>query len=76
MAVNENAVLIVTVRYKGEDEFEELCFQYGIEIDEVVIPEGAGDADDVEYKIEVTANRYDLLCFEGIVHALRTFLGK
>ena len=28
------------------------------------------------YKIEIPANRYDLLCVEGIASALRIFLGK
>ena len=32
-------------------------------------------SDEVVYKIEVPANRYDLLCIEGLVLALRTFLG-
>ncbi|KAI3649827.1 hypothetical protein MP228_005459 [Amoeboaphelidium protococcarum] len=27
-------------------------------------------------KIDVSANRYDLLCFEGLVRALRVFMGK
>ena len=27
------------------------------------------------YKVEVPANRYDLLCLEGIAQALRAFLG-
>ena len=31
-------------------------------------------SDEVVYKIEVPANRYDLLCIEGLVLALRTFL--
>ena len=33
-------------------------------------------SDEVVYKIEVPANRYDLLCIEGLVLALRTFLGS
>jgi phenylalanyl-tRNA synthetase beta chain len=28
------------------------------------------------YKIEVAANRYDLLCLEGIAAAFRCYLGK
>ena len=31
-------------------------------------------SDEVLYKIEVPANRYDLLCIEGLVLALRTYL--
>ena len=32
-------------------------------------------SEEVVYKIEVPANRYDLLCLEGLTLALRTFLG-
>ena len=39
-----------------------------------------GDAvnvsDEVIYKIDIPANRYDLLCHEGISKALNVFLGK
>lgn len=34
------------------------------------------EADEVVYKIEIPANRYDLLCVEGLSQALRVFLGK
>ncbi|CAN0103892.1 unnamed protein product, partial [Ectocarpus fasciculatus] len=38
---------------------------------------GAGAAStDVVYKIDIPANRYDLLCIEGLARALRVFLGK
>lgn len=33
-----------------------------------------GLSDDVVYKIDVPANRYDILCLEGIARALRIFL--
>ncbi|EDS88616.1 phenylalanyl-tRNA synthetase beta chain putative [Entamoeba histolytica] len=52
-----------------EKEFDEVCFQYGIELDDVVEEEGK-----TIYKIEVGANRYDLLCVEGIAICLKTFL--
>ena len=32
-------------------------------------------SDDVLYNIDVGANRYDLLCLEGIAHSLRVYLG-
>ncbi|CBZ54893.1 hypothetical protein NCLIV_053190 [Neospora caninum Liverpool] len=53
-------------------EFEELCFEFGIELDEVVEP-GKDGATETIYKIEVPANRYDLLCTEGISRALYAF---
>jgi len=66
-----------------EDEFQELCFEFGIELDEVVTEEnkgtktrGAGDAaEEIVYKVEVPANRYDILCLEGMTRALGVFLG-
>lgn len=35
-----------------------------------------GLSDEVVYKIDIPANRYDLLCLEGIALALRVFIGK
>lgn len=68
-----------------EDEFDELCFEYGLELDDVVMEKpqigsralsaGIDVAEQVMYKIEVPANRYDLLCLEGLSQALRVFLG-
>lgn len=69
-----------------EDEFQELCFEFGLELDDVtsekeqltksVGAEKAKDAsDEVIFKIDIPANRYDLLCMEGIVRALRVFKG-
>jgi len=57
---------------KVDDEFDLLCFSYGIENDGVTELEDKRRA----YKIDVPANRYDLLCFEGLSRALRVFLGK
>lgn len=37
-------------------------------------PDGAST--DVIYKIDIPANRYDLLCLEGLARALRIFLGE
>ena len=112
----------------AEEEFDELCFQYGVELDDVVrssraggkaasggrvharaltghahiapsrapstLPSspqtsekemlrnmhgGAGSAtaeaasEEVIYKIDIPANRYDMLCLEGIARALNVF---
>lgn len=54
----------------SQDEFDELCFEFGLELDDVAEENGV-----VMYKIEVPANRYDLLCVEGLAQALRVFLG-
>ncbi|KAA0058031.1 putative phenylalanine--tRNA ligase beta subunit isoform X2 [Cucumis melo var. makuwa] len=66
------------------EEFEELCFRFGIELDDVTtekaiirkekhLEEEADEDEEVIYKIEVPANRYDLLCLEGLAQALRIF---
>ncbi|KAG9317442.1 hypothetical protein JVU11DRAFT_1642 [Chiua virens] len=64
------------------EEFDRLCFEYGLELDEdtteeveEAIKKGL-PAERPQLKIEVPANRYDLLCIEGISRALKVFLGK
>jgi phenylalanyl-tRNA synthetase beta chain len=66
-----------------KDEFEDLCFAFGIELDDVVeeIDEkarsrGENPVPKTVYKIDMPANRYDLLCLEGLVNALNVFNGK
>ncbi|XP_024972529.1 phenylalanine--tRNA ligase beta subunit, cytoplasmic isoform X3 [Cynara cardunculus var. scolymus] len=71
-----------------QDEFEELCFEFGIELDDVTTEkaiirkekhlkeeEEIGGDEEVIYKIDIPANRYDLLCLEGLVQSLRIFCG-
>ncbi|XP_057978331.1 phenylalanine--tRNA ligase beta subunit, cytoplasmic-like [Malania oleifera] len=69
-----------------QEEFEDLCFQFGIELDDVTtekaimrkekhLEEEASEDEEVIYRIEVPANRYDLLCLEGLAQALRIFTG-
>ncbi|PVD37355.1 hypothetical protein C0Q70_04354 [Pomacea canaliculata] len=64
-----------------DEEFDELCFQFGLELDEVTsekeqiereqgLGKAKGASEDVEYKIDVPANRYDLLCIEGLTAQL------
>ncbi|EQC40974.1 phenylalanyl-tRNA synthetase, beta subunit [Saprolegnia diclina VS20] len=70
-----------------DEEFDHLCFEFGIELDEITSERlmkekeqgakaAAGADDTVIYKIDVPANRYDLLCVEGIARALRVFMQK
>ena len=54
-----------------EDAFQNLCFDFGIELDDVVEEEG-----ETIFKIDIPANRYDLLCIQGISQALNTFRQK
>ena len=72
-----------------QEEFELLCFEFGVELDDVTSEAEAaskmgmdaatikakGLSSAVEYAIDVPANRYDLLCMEGMARALRIFLG-
>ncbi|PFH52836.1 hypothetical protein AMATHDRAFT_73961 [Amanita thiersii Skay4041] len=64
------------------EQFDALCFDYGLELDEDTTEEVENaikkglPAERPQLKIEVPANRYDLLCIEGISRALRIFLGK
>ncbi|KAL5326847.1 hypothetical protein ACEPPN_004536 [Leptodophora sp. 'Broadleaf-Isolate-01'] len=61
-------------------EFEELCFEFGIELDEDTSnserPIINGKQAPAELKIEIPANRYDMLCFEGIALMLNIFREK
>ena len=71
----------------NDEEFADLCFDFGIELDDIT-SEGMIQAklegkefdlkkenpEHILYKIDVPANRYDLLCIEGLVRALRIFL--
>ncbi|ATY67339.1 phenylalanyl-tRNA synthetase beta chain [Cordyceps militaris] len=62
------------------EEFEDLCFDYGIELDEDTEdderPIVEGKQEPPQLKIEIPANRYDMLCFEGIALNLNIFLGR
>jgi len=57
------------------EEFDELCFDFGIELDEDTTDECV-NGERPQLKIEVPANRYDMLCIEGIAQALNEFLGR
>lgn len=73
-----------------DEEFDELCFEFGVELDEITseLEEATKSSttklskdqlstlsEAVIYKIDVPANRYDLLCIEGLSRALKIFLG-
>ncbi|KDE06749.1 phenylalanyl-tRNA synthetase, beta subunit [Microbotryum lychnidis-dioicae p1A1 Lamole] len=56
-------------------EFDELLFEYGLELDEDTTNDPNHPANEPhQLKIEVPANRYDLLCAEGIARALALYL--
>jgi phenylalanyl-tRNA synthetase beta chain len=58
------------------EEFDELCFEFGIELDEDTSQSTKPEdlAQPPQLKIEIPANRYDMLCFEGIALNLKVFL--
>ena len=59
-----------------DKEFEEIALSYGMELDEIVDEEERHSSKAVKtYKLDIAANRADLLCVEGIARALRVFLG-
>ena len=62
-----------------DHEFDELCFEFGVEVDKVSEEEVefTGDGSKgmfIVYAIDIPANRYDILCLEGFARALRIFL--
>lgn len=69
----------------ADEQFDELCFEFGIELDEVtserqLVAKEQGEekaanlSDEAIYRIEVPANRYDLLTTEGLVRAVQAYL--
>ncbi|KAL1844856.1 hypothetical protein VTK73DRAFT_1659 [Phialemonium thermophilum] len=59
------------------EAFQDLCFEFGIELDEDTEDDPARPKDEPpELKIEIGANRYDMLCFEGIAQQLNIFRGR
>ncbi|KAK2508288.1 hypothetical protein MC885_004234, partial [Smutsia gigantea] len=67
-----------------DEEFNELCFEFGLELDEITSEKeiiskeqgnekAQGASNVILYKIDVPANRYDLLCLEGLVRGLQVF---
>lgn len=69
----------------SDEQFDELCFEFGIELDEITSEKNMAmkekgatglESEDVIYKIDIPANRYDLLSLEGLVLALKIFTGK
>ena len=90
LAVERDVLFEHIGRSYTDEEFDELCFEFGVELDEITSEreeatksitaklskqEIASLSNAVVYKIDVPANRYDLLCVEGLSRALKVFLG-
>ena len=80
IAVNKANLYKALGKEYSKDEFDELCFEFGLELDEDTSETKRPIVDGVEeapqLKIEIPANRYDMLCFEGIAMNLNVFLGR
>ncbi|KAK9321342.1 hypothetical protein V1517DRAFT_326775 [Lipomyces orientalis] len=80
VAVDKEDLYAALGRTYSTEEFDELCFEFGIELDEDTsqseLPIVNGVQERAQLKIEIPANRYDMLCFEGIARALNIFLGR
>lgn len=72
-----------------DEQFEELCFSFGIELDEITsdrsifekehstsesVTNSESYSEEILYRIEIPANRYDLLSVEGLSMALKAFI--
>lgn len=76
IAVDKAALFKELGREYTTEEFDELCFEFGIELDEDTSQSTKPEdlAQPPQLKIEIPANRYDMLCFEGIALNLKVFL--
>eukprot|EP00198_Chlamydomonas_reinhardtii_P009784 XP_001699121.1 predicted protein [Chlamydomonas reinhardtii] len=97
VGVNRDKLFEKLGKVYTDEEFDHLCFEYGIELDDVtsekemlrkelasamakggdnkLAAEAAAASEEVIYKIDIPANRYDMLCVEGIARALNIFRG-
>lgn len=91
LAVSKNFLCDLIGKKFTDKEFEDLCFDFGIELDDITseremflreqgrdgLKDTSADklSDEVLYKIDTPANRYDLLSAEGMALALKVFLG-
>lgn len=80
IAVDKYALYEALGRKYTTEEFDELCFDFGIELDEDTEnderPTTNGEKEAPQLKIEIPANRYDMLCYEGISLMLNIFLHR
>ena len=80
ISVDKAALFEALGRSYTTEEFDELCFEFGIELDEDTEhsdrPVVNGKQEAPQLKIEIPANRYDMLCYEGIQLMLNIFLGR
>lgn len=76
ISVNKQQLFDLLGKNYTNADFDELCFEFGIELDEDTTEEALKNNEEPELKIETGANRYDLLCIEGIAQSLNEYLGR
>ncbi|XP_050349091.1 phenylalanine--tRNA ligase beta subunit [Nymphalis io] len=87
ISVKRDALFAALGKSYTDEEFQELCFDFGLELDEVTTEKqmlikeqgdkaGTGVSEEILYRIDIPANRYDLLCLEGLVNGILVFQGK
>ncbi|CAG5105685.1 Oidioi.mRNA.OKI2018_I69.chr1.g2359.t1.cds [Oikopleura dioica] len=54
-----------------QEELENLFFDLGLELDDIEEENGK-----TIFKVDIPANRYDILCIEGLCRAINIFDGK
>lgn len=85
LAIKRDLLFDKVGRHFTDDQFDDLCFQFGIELDEITserqqvsreqgVQAAVNLSDEVIYKIELPANRYDLMSAEGLSRAIKTYL--
>ncbi|XP_052739878.1 phenylalanine--tRNA ligase beta subunit isoform X2 [Bicyclus anynana] len=87
ISVKRDALFGALGKTYTDEEFQDLCFEFGLELDEVTTEKqmlikeqgeqaGSGVSEEILYRIDIPANRYDLLCLEGLVNGILVFQGK
>ncbi|KAH0480649.1 MAG: uncharacterized protein KVP18_000729 [Porospora cf. gigantea A] len=70
--VKHDLVQRIGEEFGTTEAFDDLCFRFGTEFD----GEEMDEQGRATWRVEVAANRYDLLSLEGLSTALRVFTGK
>ncbi|KAI5134693.1 phenylalanyl-tRNA synthetase beta chain [Nematocida ausubeli] len=69
ISVSKRALLAGIGKSYSDEEMTDILFDFGLELDEILTEDG-----EVKYKIDVPANRYDLLCLKGLVYGLLAYI--
>ena len=69
ISVEREQLMAATEAKYTDEELSTHLFNFGVEVDDVYEEDGK-----TMYKLDISANRYDLLCVEGLSMALRAYL--